>query len=223
MSGENSNRTAVKLTNNFLVKIIGLSGGIASGKNFVADVFAKNGAAIFDADKEVHMLLESDTATISEIKKKFPKSFAAGKIDRKLLGEIVFNDQNKLRVLEKILHEKVRQNYQKFLAKAKKEKHKLAVLNIPLLHETDSYKCDKIVAIIASESLRKKRFLARARKKDPRNFVKESNNLAKKFEQIIANQLTNLERKSLADFVVNTNKSKAEVVRQVQKIIMELI
>ncbi len=204
------------------MKIIGLSGGIASGKNFVAEVFAKKGAVIFDADKEVHKLLESDAATVSEVKKNFPQSVIAGKIERKVLGEIVLNNQKKLRILEEILHPKVRQNYQEFLVTAKKEKRKLAILNIPLLHETDSYKCDYIVAILASKSVRKKRFLARSRKKDRKNFVKEQKNLEKKFEQIVAKQLTNQERKSMADFSINTNLSKKFVGEQVLKIMRYL-
>ena len=57
------------------MKIIGLTGGVASGKNFVAEIFAQKGAVIFDADKEVHRLLDSDKSTISKVKKIFPESF----------------------------------------------------------------------------------------------------------------------------------------------------
>ena len=85
------------------MKIIGLTGGIASGKNFVAEIFQKNGAAVFDADKEVHELLESHVEAIKEVKENFPESVIGKKISRKLLGQIVFLDSQKLKILEKII------------------------------------------------------------------------------------------------------------------------
>ena len=100
MSGNNSSR----------ISVVGLTGGIASGKNFVAEIFSKNGAAIFDADKEVHLLLESNQDVIAQIKKNFPQSLVNHKIDRKILGKIVFDKKSaqKLKILEEILHPKVR-------------------------------------------------------------------------------------------------------------------
>ncbi len=204
------------------MKIIGLTGGIASGKNFVAEIFAQNGAAVFDADKEVHKLLQSDLATIAQVQKHFPESLIDNQIDRKILGKIAFSDQNKLRILEEILHPKVRQNYLQFLSQAQKARKKLAILNIPLLLETKAYECDYVVAILASPSIRKKRFLARARQLNPQNFAVEKTNLAKKFDQIIAKQLSNFDRKNQADFVVNTSKSKDKTVVQVKSIIKEI-
>lgn len=204
------------------MKIIGLSGGIASGKNFVADVFAKNGAVIFDADLEIHKLLESDKSVIAAVKNHFPESFIAKKIDRMILGKSVFSDEKKLLVLEKILHPKIKKTCQEFLQKSCQEKNKIAVLNIPLLLESKNYECDQIVAIIASPSIRKKRFLARAKRRHPEIFAVEKKNFEKKFIQICSRQLSNQQRKAAADFVVNTNKSKTETVKQVRAIILEL-
>lgn len=195
------------------MKIIGLTGGIASGKNFVADIFAKNGAAVFDADKEVHNLLESDKLTIDEVKKNFPTSFVKQKIDRKILGKIVFSDAEKLKILEEIIHPKVRKNYQLFLKNFKIQNKKIAVLNIPLLLETKGYECDKVLAITVAPSIQKKRFLSRSMK-----FSKESKqSLEKKFSQILAKQMTNKQRKSRADFVIDTNCSKSAVVKKVKE------
>ena len=105
------------------------------------------------------------------------------------------------------------------MQESEKQKKKIAVLNIPLLLETEAYKCDKIVAIIASPSIQKKRFLARARKNNPQIFLSEKKNLEKKFHQIKTKQISNQARKAKADFVVNTSKSKADTINQVQKII----
>ena len=197
------------------MKIIGLTGGIASGKNFVAEIFAQKGAAIFDADKEVHKLLELDKSVIIQIRNFFLESFVEGKIDRKILGKIVFANPEKLKILEKILHPKVRKKYEEFLAEAQEEKKKLAVLNIPLLLETKAYNCDKIVAIIASPSVQKRRFLARAKNASEA----EKKNLEKKFEQIRSKQISNAERKASADFVVNSGVSKDFTAEQVEWII----
>ena len=201
------------------MKIIGLTGGIASGKNFVAEIFAQKGAAVFDADFEVHQLFASDKSVIGAVKKNFPESFVEGKIERKILGKIVFSDAAKLAILEKILHPKVREKYQEFLANAQKSKKKIAVLNIPLLLETKGYKCDKIVAIVASPSVQKRRFLARHKKIS----AAEKQNLEKKFEQIRSKQISNLARKASADFVVNSGGSKEFTRRQVEGVVAHFL
>ena len=201
------------------IKIIGLTGGIASGKNFVAEIFAQEGAAVFDEDKEVHKLFELDKSTIAEVKKNFPTSFVEGKISRKILGKIVFENAKELQILEKIIHPKVRKKYQEFLENSCQQGKKLIVLNVPLLLEVDVYKCDKILAILASPSIQKKRFLARARKNNPKIFAAEKKNLEKRFEQIRAKQVSNKVRKFKADLVINTNGSKAETLQQIIKII----
>ncbi len=202
-----------------IMLVIGLSGGIASGKNFVAEIFKKNGALVFDADEEVHKLLESDKSTITEISKNFPLVIVSKKIDRKILGEIVFADGEKLKILEKILHPKVREKYREFLKKARQENHKLVVLNIPLLLENKGYKCDKIIAVITSKIVQKQRFLEREKAKNPQNFVAQIKNLEKKFEQIRSQQISNLERKKQADFIIKNDDSRIETAKQVCEIL----
>jgi len=201
------------------MKIIGLTGGIASGKNFVAEVFAKNGAVVFDADKEVHALLESHPSAIQQVKKFFAESFIDKKIDRKILGQIVFADKKKLKILEKILHFEVRKKYQEFLKAAQKKKAKFAVLNIPLLLETKGYECDYVVAIIMPKTEQKKRFMAREKDKHPLAKISE---LQKKFTQITAQQISNAERKKHADFVIDNSGSKLDTSKQIKKILLSI-
>ncbi len=193
------------------MKTIGLTGGIAAGKNFVAEIFAKNGAAIFDADKETHDLLESDQLTLAEIQKNFPKAIINQKINRKALGEIVFSDKNKLRILEEIIHPQIRRKYQEFLQNSQNNGHKIAVLNVPLLLETKAYPCDYIIALIAPKEIKKSRFLARSQ-----DFSKDAEEL---FEKIHGNQIDDEARKSKADFIINTSMSKLEVEKQVLEIL----
>jgi dephospho-CoA kinase len=201
------------------MKIIGLTGGIASGKNFIAEIFVKHGAVIFDADAEVHKLLESDKSTIKEIRNSFPESFIEQKINRKILRKIVFSNSEKLEMLEKILHPKVRKKYQSFLAKSKKEGRKMVILNIPLLLEKKGYECDKIIAVISAKSIQRKRFLARTKESYPETFAEEKENLIKQFEKIFLKQTTNKDRKKVADFVIDNTKSKDFAISQVRNLI----
>lgn len=201
------------------MKIIGLSGGIASGKNFIAEIFAENGCVIFDADAEVHELLSRHKLTISEVKKHFPESFIDKKIDRKILGKIVFSNQKKLQILEKIIHQKVRENYAEFLKNAKKDGAKYVVLNIPLLLETKGYECDFIVAIITKREMQIKRFIAREKLKNPQSLVKD---LKEKFAQIIKRQISNQMRKKHADFIIQNDGLKSHAVKQVKEILKKI-
>lgn len=193
------------------MKIIGLTGGIASGKNFVSEIFAKHGAAIFDADKETHNLLESDESTLNEIQKNFPKAVINHKINRKALGEIVFSDKNKLRILEEIIHPQVRRKYQEFLQNSKNNGCKIVVLNVPLLLETKGYDCDYVIALIAPKEIKKARFLARSN-----SFDKDAEEL---FEKIHSNQIDDEARKSKANFIIDTAMSKLEVEAQILDIL----
>jgi len=204
------------------MKIIGLSGGVASGKNLVAEIFAKNGAAIFDADKEVHKLLELDKSTISRIKKSFPECFLDKKINRQILGKIVFHDVKKLKILEEIIHPQVRKNYDNFLKEARKNKVELVILNIPLLLETQHYKCDKILVIISSKELRKERFLEREKVKDKRNFDLKKKDLEKKFVAILKSQLSDVKRKKHADFIIKNNDSKKALELEIKELMKVL-
>lgn len=201
------------------MKIIGLTGSISSGKNFVAEIFVKNGAMVFDADAEVHDLFKSNKVIFSKILEFFPQAIIDKKIERKILGKIVFENTQKLQILEKIIHPQVRKKYSEFLKEAESKNSKFVILNIPLLLEKQGYDCDKIISVIIKKSLQKRRFLSRARKLDPKNFKKEEKNLEKKFEQIFSKQLTNLERKKRSDFIIRNDISKSHTVKQVKKIL----
>lgn len=200
------------------MRIIGLSGGVASGKNFIAEIFAKKGVAIFDADKEVHNLLQSNSEIISQIRNNFPESFIDNKINRKILGEIVFNNKEKLEKLEEVLHPKVRQNYQKFLKKAHQQNKKFVLLNIPLLLEKEGYKCDKIIAILVPEKTQKQRFLQRHLKLNKNYFTQNLIQLEQRFYQIKSKQFNNLQRKQQADFIIFNGLSKYYTLQQINKI-----
>jgi dephospho-CoA kinase len=195
------------------MKIIGLTGGIAAGKNFVSEIFAQNGAAIFDADAQVHELFELDKLVISRVAKNFSESLVENKIDRKILSKLVFANEKKskknLEILEKILHPKVRQKYDEFLIKSRQENRNLVVLNVPLLLENKGYECEKIVAIIAPKSVQKKRFLARAKKLAQKNDNRFDDKSDEKIDDKIAKKLGNrFDEKSGKKIAKKTNDKK---------------
>lgn len=193
--------------------IIGLTGGVASGKNFVASQFQKLKIPVFDADLEVHKLLANDQEIILMIKKIFPKSVVNGKIDRKILGEEVLDDREKLDNLEKIIYPKLRKKENLFIKNCRVQRQKTVVLNIPLLFEKDGYKrCHKTIAVIVSPSLQFYRFKSR--------FKSQDNGLIyKKFQNITKHQINNLQRKNRADFIIYNGLSKSFATKQVKNLL----
>lgn len=91
------------------MKLIGLTGNIASGKSTVAQWLAEQGAAHLDADRLVHEMYEAGTEVTAAIAARFGEHVLAsdGSVDRKALGPIVFNDKEALRALEKIVHPRI--------------------------------------------------------------------------------------------------------------------
>jgi dephospho-CoA kinase len=84
---------------------VGLTGGIGSGKSTVANIFKVLGIPVFDADSEAKKLMEEDSSLINSIKKEFgEESFFNGKLNRKYLAHIVFNDSFKLEKLNALVH-----------------------------------------------------------------------------------------------------------------------
>ena len=146
--------------------IIGILGGIGSGKSTVAAEFAKLGCAVVDADKIAHELLDED-----DVREKMVGLFgqgildSAGKIDHKKLAAIVFADAEKLSSLNQIIHplvlERVEQlikQYQTQVPAVREPPVQAIVLDIPLLAEVGWEKwCDKLVFIECKQHLRVER------------------------------------------------------------------
>lgn len=201
------------------MQILALSGAIASGKNFIADILAqKLDCQVFDADKEVHDIYQNDQKIILQIKSHFDKVYEDGKINRQELSKIIFDNPKKLKVLEDIIHPQIRKNYQEFLKKSKANNAKFVILNIPLLLEKGGYVYDKLISITIYPSVQKKRFIARAKKKGQRDMEF----LSKKFREIQERQLHNQDRKKDADFIVNTSFSKKQTKDQIDHVLAVL-
>lgn len=200
------------------MKIIALTGGVASGKNYISEIFADFGAKIFDADAVNHEILQNDKEVIQEIAKNFPEAVENLSVNRKKLGEIVFANAEKLKILENIVHPKIKQKYQEFLLKSKEQGAKTIILNVPLLLEKGGYEHDKLIAIATDLKLRKERFIkreiAKAKNQDE-NFHKK---LSEKFDKIVKNQISDEIRQKNADFIVDGSLSRDELAVALKEI-----
>ncbi len=217
--------------------IIGISGGIASGKNLICDIFLQYKSKVFDADKITHNLLNNDLEIIKKISQNFPECLIGNKIERKILADLIFSNPNqffnKIKTIEEIIHPKIRQSYQEFVEKNKSDDDlDFLVLNIPLLLENSFYKYDKLIAIKCDKETRQKRYLSRFRSsQDLISQNSESNNLneidlvksIKKFDIICARQLDDGSRIKNADHVIDNNHSIFSTIKQAKSIILQYI
>jgi dephospho-CoA kinase len=191
--------------------VIGLTGGIGMGKSTAAKLLAAMGLPIYNTDHAVHALLAQGGKAVKPVAKLFPDVLKKGAIDRAALGRQVFNQPAKLKKLEKILHPLVRQQEKEFVRQAKRDGHKAAVLEIPLLFEVGSDKrCDVTICVTAPKTVQKKRVM------------KRPHMTAAKFEAIMARQMPNAERQRRANYVVQTGVSRTDTRKQLAAILAEL-
>jgi dephospho-CoA kinase len=118
------------------MKVIGLTGGIASGKSSVAALLRAFGAAVLDSDAIIHDLLERGPRIREEVRRLFgPSVFRDGCIDRAALGNIVFADSAKRHQLEGLLHPQVKRLLTRHLHALEKEERPVVFIEVPLLFE----------------------------------------------------------------------------------------
>lgn len=195
------------------ILIIGLTGSIGMGKSTVAKMMEASGIPVHDSDVAVHELMQPDGKANPAIGALFPEAYdkASNEINRQILGRIVFSDPEKKKQLEYILHPLVRESQQEFLNKNRARGAQMAVLDIPLLFETDADKrLDVTLVVSAGSEIQRQRVMARP------NMTEE------KFEAILESQMPDEEKQSRADFVIDTSCSEEETKEIVANIITEL-
>lgn len=141
--------------------IIGLTGGIASGKSTVSKMFGEMGAVIIDADIKAKEISQRDDV-VDEMKNIFGSKILNknGEIDRNKIKEIVFSDKEKLKMLNDLIHPKVIDEFKKIKENA--DKNDIIIFDIPLLFETGMDKmCDKIMLVFVDMNTQIKRMMER--------------------------------------------------------------
>jgi len=185
---------------------IALTGSIGMGKSTVAKMFERAGVPLFDADAVVHKLQAPGGGLVQKIGEHFPGCVRCGTLDRECLAEIVLADPEKLSTLEGVVHPAVRDARDEFIAA---HKEALALLfEIPLLFETSTEKdFDKVVVVSAPAEVQRARVLER------------TGMTAAKLDSILARQMPDSEKRSRADFVVDTGTDLSTTESQVADIL----
>lgn len=193
------------------MKIIGLTGGIGMGKTTVAKAFRRAAIPVFDADATVHALQARGGGAIPAIALAFPGVIRDGAVDRAALRAIAVPDPAAMRVLERILHPMVRKAERAFLARARRARQRLAVLDIPLLLETGGEaRVDLVLVVSAPAAIQRARVRSRGRMTPAQ------------IDSIIARQMPDAEKRHRADVVIRTGLSRHHANRRLRRLIQDL-
>jgi dephospho-CoA kinase len=190
--------------------IIGLTGGIASGKSTVARMLLDMNIPVIDADVEARKVVENGQKAYVRIIETFGSEIltAAGDIDRVKLGSIVFHDEDKRHQLNAIVHPAVRESMNAEKAKYVILGNSVVVLDIPLLFESKlTHMVDKTILVYVDAEIQLNRLMSR-------NQLIESEAMAR-----IKSQMPLIEKIKLADAVIDNNGTINDTETQLIKIL----
>jgi len=183
-----------------------MTGGIASGKTSASDLFASYGVPILDTDLAARTVVEPGQPALDEIKVSFGNDVitASGELDRAVLREVIFEQPEKRRELEAILHPKIR-------AHINEQKNQLdaayCIIVVPLYLESGrGYEADRILVIDVPTDLQRERL------------AKRDNTSPEQIEQILKSQATREERLSAADDVIDNTASPESLAARVAEL-----
>lgn len=188
-----------------MTKIIGLTGGIGSGKTTVANYFKSQGVPLYIADDEAKALLFTDEV-IKEVREAFSNDvFTDGLPDRAKLSSMVFNDPEKLTMLNNIIHPKVAEHFKEWI-----KEHKDAnfiIREAAILFESGTYKdCDAVILVTAPKEIRIHRVMQR------------DNTTREKVIERMNVQWDDEKKAALSDYII-TNVEIDNTIEQASKIL----
>ncbi|MEW9500644.1 dephospho-CoA kinase [Jeotgalibacillus marinus] len=190
--------------------IIGLTGGIASGKSTIANWFIKNDYTVIDADKSARKVVEPGEEAYFKIVDQFGKDVIAedGTIDRAKLGALIFGDETERKKLNAIIHPAVRQDMLTQKDEAIANGKQTIILDIPLLFESKlQWMVDKIVVVYVEEETQRNRLMKR------NDYTEEEANAR------ISSQIPLDEKKDQADAVIDNNGTVDESIHQIKELL----
>ena len=190
------------------MKIIGLTGGIASGKSTVATELRKQNVPVFDADEVSRNAVAKGSKGLALVAEAFGTEYltADGGMDRAKISQLVFSDKEALKTLEGILHKIVWDEAEAFLAEARVKNEKLAVLDVPLLIECKWHeRVDCVWLVAVSKEQQIKRAMIR------------SGMTEEEVKARIAAQMSLEDKKKFADVVLDNSGALEETLLQVHE------
>ena len=192
-----------------MTRVIGLTGGIGSGKSTVSRFLAELGAVIIDADKIGHEIYRPDTDTWRQLVKTFGSGILAADntIDRKKLGVIVFGNKQELQRLNAIIHPQITEEIKKRIAECQRQAVKVIVLDAPVLLEANAKNLvDEVWVVVADEDKVIKRAAARTGLSE------------QQIRDRIYSQLPNAERTKDARVVINNDGSNEDLGEKIKEL-----
>ena len=195
--------------------LVGLTGGIGSGKSLAARFFKEEGAYIIDADKLSRDLVQPGKPALKEIVDFFGDFILEldGTLNREKLAEIIFQDVNKKKALEVILHPKIIEKEQEEYSIIRaNDPSAIVIIDAALLIESGNFECvDKVIVVQSSEEQQVKRILSRS-------FLTYNQVVAR-----IKNQMSLADKNKYADFILDNRLQPEDLMKNVVEIYKKLI
>ncbi|HKW73594.1 MAG TPA: dephospho-CoA kinase [Candidatus Dormibacteraeota bacterium] len=190
------------------MKLIGLTGGVGSGKSTVAEMFRELGAAIVDADEATHSVYAPGTPGFDAIVAEFGSQYVHdGEIDRRKLGELIFNDPFARKRLNAIVHPLVREWMATRTVEAVDAGAEIVIQDVPLLFENDLQGLfSSTVLVYASAETQVARL------------IQERGISRERAESMLASQMPIDEKRVLADYVIDNGGTREDTRRQVEEV-----
>ena len=191
--------------------LVGLTGGIASGKSHVANLLSELGASVIDADQVAREVVVPGSPGLAQVVALFGEEVLMpnGELDRQKLGEIVFSDPTKRLKLEQILHPLIKQRTTQLIAEQQRD---IVVYAVPLLVEAKvDYPFDAVVTVEAGVENQISRLIS-----------SRSMSEAEATRRIQA-QTSSAEREAIADFIIDSSGSKEQTRVQVNELWKKLV
>lgn len=195
--------------------LVGLTGGIGSGKSLAARFFKEEGAYIIDADKLSRDLVQPGKPALKEIVDFFGDFILEldGTLNREKLAEIIFQDVNKKKALEVILHPKIIEKEQEEYSIIRaNDPSAIVIIDAALLIESGNFKCvDKVIVMQSSQEQQVKRILSRS---------------SLTYNQVVArikNQMSLVDKNKYADFTLDNRLQPEDLMKNVVEIYKKLI
>lgn len=192
------------------MKIIGLTGGIGSGKSTVAHFFKEKGIPVYDSDSEAKCLLNDDEQLKNQIIQVFgEEAYLNDEYNRSFISSKVFQDKDLLSQLNAITHPAIRNHFQSWV---KRQTTDFVIKEAAILFESGAYKdCDSVICVVANEDLRIQRVMDR------------SHLSAEEIKKRIQNQWTDAQKIERSDFVITNNSDLETLEFNFQKLYKELL
>ncbi len=194
--------------------VVGLTGGVSTGKSTILKSLGELGAAVMSADDASHRLTAPGGEALGEIREAFGDAvfLPDGTLDRRTLGEIVFHDVERRRTLESILHPAVQREMLREIAKAEEAGARVVVMEVPLLYETGmDALCDEVwVAYLDDES-------------QTLRLMNRDQLTREQAQARIRSQMPLDQKAARADIVVRTDKTAYEVHKEVAHLYKDLL